>query len=120
MLDELQTFSRLKSTCTKRQLLSLIGKLAFACKVIPAGRIFLRRLLDTAHSKDGLNERIPITDDARQDILWWLQFARSWNGTAFFLDPTWTPAPELQLFTDASGTLGFGGYWNGAWFSQAT
>ena len=34
------------------------------------------------------------------------------------MDPTWTPAPELQLFTDASGALGFGGYWKGAWFSQ--
>ena len=29
----------------------------------------------------------------------------------FFLDPNWTLAPVLQLFTDASGTLGFGGYW---------
>jgi len=32
--------------CTKRELLSLIGKLSFACKVIPSGRIFLRRLID--------------------------------------------------------------------------
>ena len=31
-----------KRTCTKRQLLSLIGKLAFACKVVPPGRIFLK------------------------------------------------------------------------------
>ncbi len=38
------------STVTKRSLLSLIGKLSFATKVIPAGRIFLRRLLDLAHS----------------------------------------------------------------------
>ena len=48
----------------------------------------------------------------------WQEVASSWNGVAFFLDPTWTPASELQLYTDASGTLGFGGYWNGAWFSQ--
>ena len=34
------------------------------------------------------------------------------------MDPTWTPAPELQLFTDASGALAFGGCWKGAWFSQ--
>ena len=33
-------------TCTKRTLLSLIGKLSFACKVVPPGRIFLRRLID--------------------------------------------------------------------------
>ena len=118
LLAELDTFTHLH-TCTKRQLLSLIGKLAFACKVIPAGRIFLRRLLDTAHSAENLSDQIPITKEALEDIHWWQKFTRSWNGVAFFLNPTWTPAPELQLFTDASGTLGFGGYWNGAWFSQA-
>ena len=32
-----------RRTCTKRDLLSLIGKLAFACKVVPPGRIFLHR-----------------------------------------------------------------------------
>ena len=31
--------------CLKRELLSLIGKLSFACKVVPPGRIFLRRLI---------------------------------------------------------------------------
>jgi hypothetical protein len=43
LLEELLHFSLLPEsgrTCSKRQLLSLIGKLAFACKVIPAGRIF--------------------------------------------------------------------------------
>ena len=121
LLEELHSFILLHSTermCTKRQLLSLIGKLAFACKVIPAGRIFLRRLLDTAHSRDCLSDKIPISNDGLQDILWWQKFVRPWNGTAFFLEPNWTPAPELQLFTDAASTLGFGAYWNGAWFSQ--
>ena len=122
LMEELNNFSLLHSsshTCTKRQLLSLIGKLSFACKVIPAGRIFLRRLLDTAHSVDGLSDHIHITDETLKDISWWQTFAQSWNGIAFFLDPNWTPAPDLQLFTDASGTLGFGGYWDGAWYSQA-
>ena len=34
--------------CTKRQLLLLIGKLSFAENVLPAGRIFSRRLVDLA------------------------------------------------------------------------
>ncbi len=41
-----------RRTCSKRNLLSLIGKLAFAAKVVPPGRTFLRRLIDlstTAH-----------------------------------------------------------------------
>ncbi len=119
LLEELELFVSLHLTdtsCTKRQLLSLVGKLAFACEVIPAGRIFLRRLLDLAHSHSTMNSLIYISDEALQDVLWWKKFASSWNGVAFFLDPTWTPASELQLYTDASGTLGFG--WNGAWFSQ--
>ena len=33
-----------------------------------------------------------------------------------FLDPEWTAAHSLQLYTDASGSLGFGAYFNGAWF----
>ena len=37
---------RYQRKCTKRALLSLIGKLSFCCKVLPAGRIFLRRLID--------------------------------------------------------------------------
>ena len=32
--------------CTKKELLSLIGKLSFICKVVRPGRIFLRRLID--------------------------------------------------------------------------
>ncbi len=121
LLEELAQFSLLhasRKSCTQRQLLSLIGKLAFTCKVIPAGRIFLRRLLDTAHSVDSLDKHIPFTDDAVKDVEWWRRFATQWNGIAFFLDPTWTPAHELQLYTDAAGNLGYGAYWNGQWFSQ--
>ena len=119
--QELQSFHTLASThstCTKWQLLSLIGKLAFACKVIPAGRIFLRRLLDTAHSVDSLEHDIQIDDEALQDIRWWQKFSNSWNGKGIFLETKWTPAHRLQLFTDASSKIGFGAYWNGAWFSH--
>ena len=119
--QELQYFHSLATTnhmCTKRQLLSLIGKLAFACKVIPAGRIFLRRLLDTAHSTDKLDGNISIHSEALKDINWWLTFSSSGNGKAMFLNPHWTPAHHLHLYTDASSTIGFGAYWNGALFNQ--
>ena len=51
LVAELHTWSSRKK-CIKRELLSLIGKLNFACRIIAAGRIFLRRLIDlsnTAH-----------------------------------------------------------------------
>ena len=121
LLEELSQFRLVYAShhrCTKRQLLSLIGKLAFACKVIPAGRIFLRRLLDTAHSVDGFEKQVPITEDTIKDVEWWLRFSSEWNGVAFFLEPDWTPAHEFQLFTDAAGNLGYGAYWNCHWFSK--
>ena len=107
-----------RTTSSKCDLLSLISKLVFACKVVPAGRIFLRCLLDLAHSVQHLHQCIHITNDALLDIQWWLDFSRDWNGKAFFIDPDWTPASHLHIFMDASSTLGYGAYWNGAWFSQ--
>ena len=101
--QELQSFHTLactRSTCTKRQLLSLIGKLAFACKVIPAGRIFLHRLLDMAHSVESLEQDIQIDSEAFQDIQWWQKFSNSWSGKGIFLETKWTPAHRLHLFTE--------------------
>ena len=104
-------------TCTKRQLLSLIGKLAFTCKVIPAGRILLCCLLDTAHSVDDLEHNIHIDSEAIQDIVWWQKFSSSWNGKGIFLESKWTPAHSLHLYMDASSMIGYGAYWNGAYGS---
>ena len=50
--------------CRKRDLLSLIGFLAFACKVVKPGRIFLRRLIDLASSVDSLHHYIYMNAEA--------------------------------------------------------
>ena len=51
--------------CTKQQLLSLIGKLSFSCKVVSAGRIFLCRLIDLSTTVKQLHHHIRLTVDAR-------------------------------------------------------
>ena len=101
---------------TKRELLSLIGKLSFAAKVVPAGRLFLRRLIDLSTTVRKLHHHISLNAEARADIRWWDSFLPSWNGVTMFLDQEWTAADSLQLYTDASGSLGFGAHFNGAWF----
>lgn len=108
-----------RSKCTKRQLLSLIGKLSFATKVIPAGRIFLRRLITLSTAVGPLNHHIDLNTDAKADIHWWIAFLPSWNGSHPILEPTWTPSTTLQLFTDASSLHGFGAYFQGAWIRDA-
>ena len=58
---------------------------------------------------------ITLNRQARADIQWWLQFLPAWNGKAMFLDTTWVSAPDLQFYTDASGSKGYGAYFAGAW-----
>ena len=100
----------------KRELLSLIGKLSFTARAIPAGRLFLRRLISLSTTVPQLHHHLRLTSAARADIEWWCGFLPTWNGTAKFVDPVATPAPDFELFTDAAGTLGCGAFFQGAWF----
>ena len=101
--------------CTKQQLLSLIGKLSFACKVIPAGIIFLRRLIDLSCLVSQIHHYLRLTKKIRLDFDWWLNFLPQWSGTSYILQTEWTTAVSMNLYTDASGTLGWIAYWSGRW-----
>ena len=114
MLEELQSFMQCKK-CTKRQLLSLIGKLSFACKVIPPGQIFLRHLLDLSMTAKHLHHHIRISHEAQLDILWWQDFLPSWPGSSLILETQWTTSSQMNLYTDASGSEGWGAFWSGQW-----
>ena len=63
-----------KRSSTKRELLSLIGKLAFAAKVVPAGRLFLHRLIHLSITVRRLHHLIRLNTDARADVVWWDRF----------------------------------------------
>ena len=107
-------FSGLPS-CTKRDLLSLLGKLNFAASVVVAGRTFMRRLWDATLPE--LHYRITLTQSCRADLAGWRYLQDTWNGRSFLFQPGWSPAPRMHLFTDASGTLGYGAYFGSRWFS---
>jgi hypothetical protein len=104
-----------KKKCTKRELLSLIGSLSFAAKVVKPGRIFLRRLIDLSTSVSKLHHHISLNLEAKSDIKWWLQFLPAWNGIAIFQEDV-TTADSLHLFTDASD-IGLGGVFKNKWFA---
>ena len=120
LLDTFHSFQK-RSKCTKRELLSLIGKLSFACKasfackVVPAGRIFLHRLIDLTTSVKHLHHHLRLNKNAKLDIAWWIEFLPTWQGTAMILESEWTPSTSMSLFTDASGEHGWGAYWSGRW-----
>ena len=89
LLTAIHSFCSLRK-CTKQELLSIIGKLSFVCKVVPAGRIFLCRLIDLNCSVSKLYHHIRMRNEARLDLLWWSDFLPSWSGTSMILDSKWT------------------------------
>ena len=106
-----------RKKCTKRELLSLIGSLSFAAKVVKPGRLFLRRLIDLSTTVKGLNFFIVLNREARSDIAWWSRFMVQWNGVGFFTSRKHTSF-SLQLYTDAC-KRGMGGVYGDSWFSEA-
>ena len=105
-----------KKKCTKRELLSLIGSLSFAAKVVKPGRMFMRRLITLSTTVSRLGHHISLNADSRADIQWWIDFLPSWNGVCVMQSEPVTSA-ALSLFTDASG-LGFGAVFGHLWFSS--
>ena len=115
LLTELYDWSR-RTKASKRALLSLIGKLSFAARAVPAGRLFLRQLITLSTIVRQLHHWIHLSHQARADLAWWIEFLPSWNRTAGFVNPDCIPAHDLDLYTDASGSLGCGAYFHGDWF----
>ena len=74
-----------------------------------------RRLIHLSTTARRLHHRIHLNTDARADVAWWDRFLPSWNGVAMCIAPDWRVADSINLYTDASGSLGFGAYFNGAW-----
>jgi len=102
---------------TRRELVSVLGKLSFIARALPSGRTFLRRLYDlskaTVHKPKHSVLRLP--EAACEDLSWWADALHAWRGRSFFLMDAWTPSPDLELQTDASGTIGYGAYYAGRW-----
>ncbi|XP_076583733.1 uncharacterized protein LOC143319050 [Chaetodon auriga] len=103
--------------CTKHQLLSLLGHLHHATRIIPQGRSFVSHLLSIASSVPSLHNYVTLDQTCKMELKLWFQFLSSWNGISFFYDNHVTAQEDMHLFTDAAPSIGFGGYYNGKWFS---
>ena len=56
-----------------------------------------------------------MTKEVRLDMYWWVNFLPQWSGTSCILETKWTTTISMNLYTNASGTLGWGAYWSGRW-----
>ena len=102
-----------RQSVTKQELLSLVGLLSFASKVVRPGRMFLRRLIDLSTTVNSLHHHIKLTAAARLDLGWWHQFLHQWNGVGYIPRPP-ISSPDLELYTDASD-LGLGCVYQNFW-----
>ncbi|RXN34184.1 reverse transcriptase ribonuclease [Labeo rohita] len=56
------------SSCSKRELLFILGHLNFVIRIIPQGRPFISHLLSLASSADALEDHISLTDSCRNEL----------------------------------------------------
>ena len=82
-------------------------------KVVPAGPTFLRRMIDLSTTAHSSQEVISPSPSFSIDLEWWRAFKSPWNGRSFFLLPHWTHSPDLNLYTDSAGSIGFSAYCQG-------
>ena len=105
-----------KSNATKREILSLVGLLQHATKVVRPGRTFVRRMYSVAARVRELDFYMRLNKEFQSDLHWWDTFLSGWNGVSFLRVASRTPAPQAVIQTDASGSWGCGAYFNGRWW----
>ena len=103
----LSNFQSRRST-TLQEFQSLIGTLNFACKVIAPWHPFLQRIIHLTRGVKKPHHHIKLTTGFYKDIEMWKMFINQWNGIGLFPSPLWKNSHTLSLFTDASGSLGYG------------
>ena len=84
---------------------SLAGFLSFAARVIIPGRAFLRRIFDALRKKVA---RIHLNSAIKADLRWWSRFLVNWNGIRLLKH--YADRPIFHIWTDASGSIGLGGF----------
>ena len=118
-LQELIQLWRRKRWCTRRQLESLIGHLHHAAKVVWPGRTFLRHMIDLLCCFRAHDHPIRLNQEFRLDIQWWSDFLTSWHGVSSWLFPGMSSSTDLEVMSDAAGSLEFGAYFKNECFSGA-
>ena len=106
-----------RDKATKRQLLSLIGKLSFAAKVVRTGRAFISRLLVATKHARALHHHVKLSKEAKADLQWWAQCISSHNGTSYY-NPSWAHEGVVHVYTDASNDA-YGALCGTEWIQMA-
>ena len=67
------------------------------------------------------NTSILLNEGAQADLttcMTWLEFLNHYNGISVIPQEGWGGDNDHVLYTDASGEIGFGAYFEGKWFNN--
>ena len=104
-----------RRSCWKKELESLVGKLAHASRAVRPGKTFLRSLIELVKGIRKDFHHIRMNAAARSDIYWWSVFAQTWIGVSLIRE-LGKEDVDYEVMTDASGRFGCGGPWGNRWF----
>ena len=62
---------------------------------------------------------IRLNSEFQLDVQWWHEFLASWHGVSFWLFPGMSAPTDVEVTSDAAGSLGFWCFFNTEWFSGA-
>ena len=99
---------RSKSTLSRRQFQSLLGKLIYLHKCVVPARIFINRMLDLFRNNSH-TKRIKLTDEFFKDIDWFITFLPGFSGETKIFKNNIRNSSTLHI--DACLT-GVGGVWD--------
>ena len=111
-----------KTTISKRELQSLLGKLFWVAKVVKYARAFMGRLLDQLRSMSKVHDgrKVKFTEESKKDVIWWGEYLEHFNGVSMIVneDPIQLSyeqlldTPDQLCAGDATPTGG------GAWYGS--
>lgn len=104
-----------KKKATKHEILSLVGLLQHATKVVRCGRTFTARMYATAAKLRELHYFTRLNREFKSDLAWWHAFVHHWNGLCILRSPS-SPSPvQTTIQTDASGSWGCAAVYSHHW-----
>jgi hypothetical protein len=124
--SEIGQWSR-KSTITRKNLQSLLGKLFWVSRVVRLARIFMGRLLQQLRdmSNAGENMKVKLSDDSRKDLRWWNKFLEHFNGIQMIIEEDPFPLELHQMldrphdvYAGDATPMGGGGWYDKQYWSQ--
>ena len=105
-----------KSSYSRKDLESLVGKLNFVCACVRSSRVFMARFLNELRQTPR-HGTVKVSDEMCKDVRWWLEFLVIYNGVSVISGQPWS-APDELLSCDAC-LQGCGAWSQGEYFHRA-